>query len=206
MTSNPPRAPEARFDLCINGGSFRFKQAEATLVLSDEGVSYTLDGRSGLRPYARLKRIRLQAVHGGRNSPWEALVQLEFASGRPLNVFSTGPFGADDPVRDKAFIGFVEELHRRLSAEDRTRIEFLRGIPPGSHRVLVGVMIFFFVFGVAGLFILTKTMSRDIPVVAVLGPMAALAGIGIWVASSVNRNKPGRYDPERLPRELYPSA
>jgi hypothetical protein len=205
MAPVPDQAAEAHFDLCIGNGDMRLKLAEATLVLSDEGISYTLDERSGLRPYAQLRSVRLQALPGGKNSPWEAMIELAFERGKPLHVQSSAPWGGDDPKRDTDFIAFVEELHRRIPTDDAKRIKFLRGISEGRHQFMFAVwIIFLLIFGGAGLFILVKTLGGTIPFFEALGPLAGLVAFGIWIYRAVEKNRPGQYQPQQLPRELYP--
>lgn len=196
---------EAHFDLAISDGGVRLKLAEARLTLSDEGISYTLDDRAGLRTYANLRSVRVQALHGGRRSPWEAMVELLFDRGKPLLVHSSSPWGANDPARDLVFIAFVEELHRRIPAADAARIRFLRGIPEGRHNAMLGILIVFLgVFGAAGLWILVKAADGTIPVLEILFPMAALIAFGAWIWQSLEKSRPGIYSPDRLPRDLFP--
>lgn len=197
--------PEAHFDLAVSDGGVRLKLAEARLTLSDEGISYTLDDRAGLRTYTNLRSVRVQALHGGRRSPWEAMVELLFDRGKPLLVHSSSPWGANDPARDLVFIAFVEELHRRIPAADAARIRFLRGIPEGRHNAMLGILIVFLgVFGVAGLWILVKAADGTIPVLEILFPMAALIAFGAWIWQSLEKSRPGVYSPDKLPRDLFP--
>jgi hypothetical protein len=196
---------EAHFDLAISDGGMRLKLAEARLTLSDEGISYTLDDRSGLRAFSNLRSVRIQALHGGKRSPWEAVIELAFDRGKPLFVHSSSPWGANDPGRDPVFIAFVEELHRRIPAGDAARIRFLRGIPQGRHNVMLGILaLFLIVFGGAGLWILVKTADGTIPVLEILFPIAALIGFGAWIWQSIEKGRPGLYSPDRLPRDLFP--
>jgi hypothetical protein len=204
MDPAEPRAP-ADYDLAIGDGSMRLKLAEARLTLSAEGISYALDGREGLRPYSQLRSVRIQAVNGGTNSPWEAMIELVFDRGSPLPVHSSSPWGVDDPNRDPVFIAFVENLHRRIPQQDAARIRFLRGVPEGRHQVLQITLVFFLVvFGGAGSFILLKTAGGSIPITKMLFPMLGLIGFGVWIWHSVEKSKPGTYRPDRLPTDLFP--
>ena len=197
--------PEAHFELAVSDGGMRLKLAEARLTLSDEGIDYTLDERSGLRAFSKLRSVRMQAVHGGKNSPWEAIVELSFASGKPLVVHSASPWGGDDPVRDPVFIAFVEELHSRFPAADAARIRFLRGVSEGRHKVMEAVWIVFLaVFGGAGALILYKTLDGTIPFLEMIFPVGGLIGFGAWIYHSLEKSRPGTYRPDALPRDLFP--
>lgn len=205
MQAAPAPSDEMRYTLCVGDGAARLKLAETQLTLDDAGISYELDGRSGLRPFAKLTSVRLQAVNGGPRSPWEALAELSFSSGRPLFVHSSSPWGVDDPQRDTVFIAFVEELHRRLVASGPAHIAFRRGIPEGRHRFLVAVALFAAViFGGAGLLVLYIGLSGKAGFFEVVGPLIGLGGFGFWIWGSVARSAPGSYDPRHLPRDVFP--
>lgn len=133
------------------------------------------------------------------------MIELVFDRGPPLQVHSGTPLGGNDPERDPVFIAFVEDMHRRIPAQDAARIGFLRGVPEGRHRVLqVALIVFLVVFGGAGGFILLKTAGGTIPVVEMPFPMLALIGFGVWIRHSVETSKPGTYRPDRLPTDLFP--
>lgn len=196
---------EAHFDLAISDGGMRLKLAETRLTLCDEGISYTLDDRTGLRAFSNLRSVRIQALHGGRRSPWEAMIELVFDRGRPLLVHSSSAWGANDPARDLVFIAFVEELHRRIPSADAAHIRFLRGIPEGRHNALLGILILFLAAAVVGgLWFLVKTADGTIPVFEILFPIVALIGFGAWIWQTIEKGRPGLYSPERLPRDLFP--
>ena len=199
------RRPDAEYDLAVSDGGMRLKLAEARLTLSDDGISYTLDERSGPRAFSNLRSVRMQAVHGGKNSPWEATVELSFASGKPLLVHSSSPWGGDDPARDPVFIAFVEELHRRIPPQEATRISFLRGVSDGRYRMMKIVWaVFLIVFGGAGVLILFKTLDGTIPFLEMIVPVAGLIGFGAWIYHSLEKSRPGVYRPDALPRDLFP--
>ncbi len=205
MQAGPAPSNETRYTLCVGDGAARFKLAEAELTLSDEGIAYELDGRSGLRPFTKLAGVRLQALNGGPRSPWETLTELTFTSGRPLFVHSSSPWGADDPQRDSVFISFVQDLHRRLIAGGHGSIAFRRGIPEARHRFLiVVVLIAAVVFGGAGLMVLYVGLSGKAGFFEVAGPLFALGGFGFWIWNSIVRSAPGSYDPRHLPRDIFP--
>lgn len=183
----------------------RLKHDEATLTLNDEGIGHVVDGQSGLRSYTDLRGVRLQAVHGGKNRPWEALLELRFRYGQPLVVYSNAPWGGDDPRRDAAFVAFVEALHRRIPPDAAARIIFRRGVSEGHHRIAtVAWVVFLAVFGGAGLAVLYFMLAGRVPFFPALGSLVGLVAFGFWMNSLVEKNRPGSYSPEHLPRDLYP--
>jgi hypothetical protein len=205
MATAPGAAPEAAYDLCVSNGDFRLKLAEVRLVLSDAGITYSLDGASGLRPWAHLTGVRIQATQGGPRSGWESAIELTFSRGRPLIVHSTGPFGRDERQRDLDYVAFVQELHRRIPEEEAQRIAFRRGIPEGRHRFLSGfVALVLALFGGFLLFVMAKVFDGTIPVTAAFFPVLAWLGILAWMVHAVLRNRPAPYDRRHLPRDLYP--
>lgn len=205
MQPEPAPSNETRYTLCVGDGAARLKLAEAELTLNDEGIAYELDGRSGLRPFANLASARLQAVNGGPRSPWEALAELTFLSGRPLFVHSSSPWGVDDPQRDTVFIAFIEDLHRRLVAGGHSHVAFRRGIPEGRHRFLIAVaLIAAVIFGSAGLMVLYIGLSGRAGFFEIAGPLIGLGGFGFWIWSSVAKSAPGNYDPRHVPRDVFP--
>lgn len=205
MQAEPAPSSETRYNLCVGDGAARLKLAETELTLSDDGIAYELDGRSGLRPFANLTSVRLQAVGGGPRSAWEASAELTFRAGRPLFVHSSGAWGTDDARRDADFIAFIEDLHQRLIAGGHGHVAFRRGIPEGRHRALIVVaLIAAVVFGGAGLMVLYIGLSGKAGFFEVAGPLFALGGFGFWIWNSVVRNAPGTYDPKHLPRDVFP--
>ena len=205
MQAEPAPSNETRYTLCVGDGAARLKLAEAELTLSDDGIAYELDGRSGLRRFADLRSVRLQAVNGGPRSPWEALAEMTFAAGLPLVVHSSGAWGTDAPERDGIFIAFVEDLHRRLVAGGHGHVAFRRGIPEGRHRFLIVVaLIAAVVFGGAGLMVLYIGLSGRAGFFEVIGPLIGVGGFGFWIWGSVVKSAPGSYDPRHLPRDVFP--
>ena len=197
--------PEAHFDLAISDGGMRFKLAEARLTLTGEGIGYELDGVSEPRSYQDLRSVRIQSVQTNKSGPSEARAELAFERGKPLVVHSSSPWGADDPARDPVFIAFVEELHRRIPPADAARIRFLRGASESQHQVLLGAFTLLLVaLCIAGTIILYKALQGKVPFMEALLPLLGLAGLCFWIYRMAERNRPGVYLPDELPRDLFP--
>lgn len=205
MHQVPTPSTETRHRVCVGAGGVRLKHAETELTLSDEGIAYELEGRAGLRRFADLRSVRLQAVNVGPEENWGALAELSFARGLPLTVLSSGPWGTNDPERAGVFAAFVEDLHRRLIAGGHRKIAFRRGLHDGRHRFLLGVAIIgTVIFGGAGLLVLYIWLSGKAGFLQVVGPLAGLGVFGGWIWNSVARTAPGTYDPCCLPGDIYP--
>lgn len=203
MASEP--RPESRYDLCIGDGRHRFAFAEATLTLSDEGISYRLDERSGLRRFDTLRSVRIQAIVAGRNSPWESATELVFERGRPLLVVSSGRFGGDDEARDRSYVAFLQDLHARIPQELRGSISFKRGVSPGRHKVLVAAFVaIVLIFGGAGLFLFHILASGRGSAWEILPALAGVLAFGYWGYQAMEKGRPSPYDPDHLPRDLFP--
>jgi hypothetical protein len=199
MDPMPPARDEARFDLCIGRAGRFAKRTETTLVLTDEGIDYRLDSRSGLRPYAGLKVIQIQIT--SPEPHLAALVQLHFARGWPLVVHSSMPDGGMSPERSRTFVAFLTELHRRLAPQDRARIAFRSGVSRIRHIVLsVGAVM----IAAPVVFLLLLTLLGRVPIAEAIWPLipagllaAGFIKLAIWT-------RPGTYSPDRLPDGLLP--
>ncbi len=190
------------YTLAVIGRGFRLTHPDTRLALSDDGISYEFEGRSGLRSFAQLRSVRVQSVNGGRNRPFETIVELSFERGLPLTVTSAG---ADDQHRDLVFVSFIEDLHRRLTGRDHGHVRFLRGAPESQYRItiLTGFVLLILVGAVSLPFWVVALDARNSAFdifCAVLGLMA----IGWFIWRSRERNRPGTYDPRDPPRDLYP--
>ncbi|WP_192643363.1 hypothetical protein [Bosea sp. OAE506] len=167
--------------------------------MTDEGIDYELDGRSGLRPYAGLKAVRIQLFSPAPNL--SALIQLDFIKGWPLVVHSSTLDGQIAEGRSRAFVDFLADLHRRLSPQDRARIVFRRGFSPIRHLVItIGAV----VIAVPTFGLLLLALVGQVPIGKAIWPgipggllAAGFLQLAFW-------SRPGSYDPERLPDGLWP--
>lgn len=199
MEPVPPGRDEARFDLCIGRAGRFAKRTESTLVLTDDGIDYQLEGRAGLRAYAGLKLIQIQMT--SPEPHLAALVQLHFDRGWPLVVHSSTLDGGMSPRQSRTFVAFLVELHRRLGPQDRARIAFRSGVSRARHIVLsVGALI----IAAPCVFVLILTLTGRVPIAESIWPLipggllaAGFIKLAIWT-------RPGTYSPDRLPDGLQP--
>ncbi|MCV9963303.1 hypothetical protein OIU34_15445 [Pararhizobium sp. BT-229] len=193
---NSVSRPENRYEFAIKGNGPFFLLTDTELTLSDEGVSYRLKGRSGLRPFSGLKGIRLQLL--SPRPSWMAVVELQFMRGEPLFVYSKVQTG-QVRERNQAFAAFVRDLHQRLSADDRRRIAFRRGISPARHWLVIGCTA---IFAALLLFLIGALLGGMVSLTEVLFP---IIGCSVFVAGFCNlimTTRPGTYEPDSLPDDL----
>jgi hypothetical protein len=200
MDPQPDPPDETRYRLCVRTTNFPWKRTEVELGLSDAGIDYALDGRSGLRPYSGLTGIRLQLLSP---RPWIGLVELRFAKGLPLFVDSQAPDRAVGPERDRAYTDFVTELHRRLAPDDRRRIAFRRGISPMRHKIVIAGTA---VMAAPLLVVLLLVLAGRAPIGDALWPLVGGGVLVAGFAGLARTTRPGSYDPERLPADLVPGS
>ena len=187
--------PETRYEFAIKGDGPTFFLTDSELILSDEGVSYSLKGRSGLRAFSALKGVRLQLLAA---RPRMAVIELQFMRGPSLFVYSKVQAG-QVRERNRAFAAFVRDLHQRLSADDKRRIAFRRGITPLRHRIVIGSTA---IFAALLIFLLGGMVSGQFSLGEIVAPAA---GCGVFIAGFyglIATTRPGTYDPDHLPGDL----
>jgi len=205
MSAAPVSSAPLVYDLCVRGDGLRLKHAEVAVTVSDEGIAYEFDGHRGLRPFADLESVRIQALHGGKNAPWESMMELTFRRGLPLSIYSTSPWGGNDPARDAGYVAFAEDLHRRIPDTQRGRIRLLRGVSEGRYHTMIGAFVLYaLVFGGTALFALWAGVSQRASALEVLGALGGVVMFGAWIVQTIRKGKPGPYDPARLPRDVFP--
>ncbi len=205
MASLPAPSAPLSYALCVRAGGLQLKHSEVTVTVSDEGISYELDQHHGLRPFEELDMVRIQAIHGGKNNPWESMMELSFRGGASLSIYSSSPWGLNDPDRDVSYVAFAEDLHGRIAEAQRARIRFMRGTSPTRYRAMIGVAVALFVlFGGGGLFILAVAASRGNLTFGLIGTLIGIVGLFGWCVQAIRKAKPGLYDPSRLPRDIFP--
>jgi hypothetical protein len=196
MTENGgTRRPDARYEFAIKGNGPIFFLTDSELVLSDEGVSYALKGRSGLRGFSALIGVRLQLL---ATSPWMGVAELQFMRGPSLFVYSKVQTGAVRE-RNQAFAAFVRDLHQRLSADDKKRIAFRRGISPVRHRILIGGTA---IFAAPLVFLLGAAVVGRVSLEDVIFPLVGCAIFSAGFFGQIAMTRPGTYDPDNIPSDL----
>lgn len=144
-------------------------------------------------------RIRLATGTDGDSDLIGSCI-IHFKKGRMLTVMGGNNWGVCDPEKAELYRQFVHDLHRRLSAEDSSRIEFLAGQTEASRgfsqaALIVGAL-FFLVLPV-GLFVVTGEPEC---LFILLGGFAFVSPF----FRQFQTNTPRHYSPRNIPAELLP--
>ena len=144
-------------------------------------------------------RIRLVTVSGGEDGLIGSCI-IHFKKGGMLTVMGGNNWGVCDPEKADLYRQFVDDLHRRLSAKDGSRIEFIAGQTEASRgfsQAAIIVMALFFLVLPVGLFALTGE------------PECLFIMLGGFAFASpffrlFKANTPRNYSPRNIPPELLP--
>jgi hypothetical protein len=165
--------------------------------LTEQGLTVQTGFRSGTWHYADITQIRLtyrpvsMLAHRFR-------ADIRHKDGRKVTVISATWTGIVtlSPQND-SYRAFIEELHRRMIGRE---VVCLAGL--GIAVFAMGLALFAAVMiALTGLFIRALTAGDFIAALFMLG----FAGWFGWHTGGwLMRNRPGRYDPANVPRQLLP--
>ena len=198
---NGPSQPR-EYTLCYREDEVRvFRRMDDRPILLDEnGLQWSRPNSPKQRAtFQDIVRIRLVVGSGGEDGSIGSCV-IHFRKGRILTVMGGNNWGVFDPEKAEIYRRFVHDLHRRLRAEDSSRIEFLAGQTEGSRGFALAAIIIaalFFVVLPLGLFVATGEPECLFIV---------LAGFGFAfpLFRQFKANTPRNYSPGNIPAELLP--
>jgi hypothetical protein len=167
--------------------------------LSDDGIDWDAGVRSGHIPYRNIRRLRLSYRPTSMQS--HRFVTEVWAEGAAkLEIISTSCKSMFEQERlDQSYSDFVRALHHRIS-DAPTSTRFEQGSSPFVY--WPGLLVFACVaLGLAGLII--RALQNGSLSGAVL--VVAFLAMFIWYGGNfLRRNRPGKYRPDVLPKELIP--
>jgi hypothetical protein len=167
--------------------------------LTGQGMSYHTGFRSGVWGYGDIGRIRLtyRPVSMLRH---RFRADVRHKDGRTLKIFSATFAGilALTPQND-SYRAFIAELHRRVAAAGGSA-EYVAGLHPIAFWMAVAV---FSALGFAMASLLVRALSAG-DFAAALFFLGFAAWSGWYVGGWLTRNKPQRYEAQRIPPQLLP--
>jgi hypothetical protein len=171
------------------------------LSLEPDALAWRTGGHQGRIPYDRITRVRLSFRPVTMQSR-RFVTEIWWAGGPRLVIASTSWRSlVEQEAQDRPYGAFVRALHRRLAAAGTTAA-FETGSPAALY--WPGLAMF------AGVAVALAALTvRALQIEAYAG--AALVGgflaLFLWQSGMYfRRNRPGRYHPDAVPKELVPDG
>ena len=186
--------PTYSFKPSLIGGSCEF-------TLKSDGLHWQIGARSGRVRYERIRAVRLSFRPVTMQSR-RFVTEIWSTDNPKIQIISVSWRSVVEQARqDEAYSAFVTELHRRL-AESGSVAQFTTGLPAVSY--WFGVVIFVAVlFSMAAMIVKTLKLGQW-SVSAII--VAIFAVFALQIGNYFRRNKPSRYRPDAIPREVLPKA
>jgi len=168
--------------------------------LSEDGIDWAVGAVSGHVPYRNIRRLRM-SYRPNSMQTYRFLTEL-WGEGAPrLRIASSSWKSLVEQERlDRAYSAFVRELHRRVSKAAPSAC-FEKGHSPFLY--WPSVVVFTAVaLGLAAL------LARALQAQTYAGAAFIAAFFAFYLWHSMNflrRNRPGRYEPDALPRDVMPA-
>jgi hypothetical protein len=191
----PPGNPRT-YDVCfsINGGRF-LRKLDQGITLGDDGLAWTVDGRTTEMPLGNIVAIHLWSA--GKSTIVDQCA-ITFGDGSVLGVVNSDPGGFADQDRVAIYRDFVRDLHERLAGGSGVGIHFTAGVPPWRYRATLAATIVLAALG-GGFGLLMLVGFGDLKGLAIL----VLGGYACWWhGRKTLANAPRDYTPDHLPEAL----
>jgi hypothetical protein len=186
-----PRTCKVCFSL--NGGHF-FRKLDQGVTLGDDGIAWTMDGRTTEMPLGNIAAVHLWSA--GRTTIVDQCA-ITFADDSVLCVVNSDPGGFADRERVPIYRDFVRDLHDRLAAGPYSGIRFTAGVRRWRYWATLAATIVLAVLcggGLVALVTLDDVKGLAIPI---------LGGYACWRHGRTTlANAPRDYAPDQLPEEL----
>jgi hypothetical protein len=199
--TNDPNQPR-EYTLCYREGDVGvfWRMDDRPILLHENGLQWpTPNSPTQRATFEDIVRIRLVAGSGGEDGSIGSCI-IHFKKGGMLTVMGGNNWGLCDPEKAELYRQFVHDLHRRLSAEDSSRIEFLAGQTETSRGLSQAALIvsgLFFLVLPVGLFVVTGEPEC---LFIMLGGFAFVSPF----FRQFKANTPRNYSPRNIPAELLP--
>ena len=193
MTSATAAIPDYEY-------SFRLSlfSKQASYRLTEKSLVWSEGAARGELAFSDIRRIRIYESPGARRAPRFRRCVITPKDGRARVLSSNDLNGAIFESRMKTYLPFVDELLRRLLAQN-PNVEYICGLAMAAWAVFAAIFVvlaitWLLVFVALGAALFEGEQIGLILVLLVaLGGVAAITLIPTW--RSVSRNRPRRFDP-----------
>jgi hypothetical protein len=186
--------PTYEFKASLVGAMCQFK-------LMPEGLHWQVGRRTGNARYDRLRAVRLSYRPVTMQS-YRFVTEIWPADQPKIQIVSVSWRSMVSQQRlDAAYTGFIIELHRRIAAAG-ARTQFSTGLPVVTY--WVGVVVF------SGVMLATAVLALRAVQIAQWSASAVIviffAVFAYQLGQYFYRNRPQRYQPDRIPAHVLPKV
>lgn len=184
-----PQKTHYAYKASLAGTAHRFE-------LRDDGLVWSMFGRSGVWPYDKIAAIVL-SYRPNAMQPGRFRTDIQNADGKWLKIYSTSwQTSALMQRQDRAYRAFIDELHRRLPAATKLTGGVSRAAYAAGLSIVALVLVALAALAIRGL------------VVGQFAGVLFMVGFGAlftWkVGGFFRRNRPLTYTADQLPENLLP--
>jgi hypothetical protein len=170
-------------------------------TLKSDGLHWQMGGSAGRVRYERIRAVRLSFRPVTMQSR-RFITEIWSTDNPKIQIVSVSWRSMVEQARqDGAYSAFVTELHQRL-ATSGSKAQFTTGLPVVSY--WFGVVTFAAVsISMAAMIVRTLKLEQW-SASAIIG--AIFAVFALQIGNYFRRNRPSRYRPDAIPREVLPKA
>jgi hypothetical protein len=170
-------------------------------TLKPDGLHWQMGARGGRIRYERIRAVRLSYRPVTMQSR-RFVTEIWSTDNPKIQIISVSWRSVVEQARqDGAYSAFVTELHRRLAASG-SAAQFTTGLPVVSY--WFGVVIFVAVLISMAVMIVRTLKLGQWSTSAIIA--AIFAVFALQLGNYFRRNRPSRYRPDVIPREVLPKA
>jgi hypothetical protein len=187
------------------GPTYAFKPSVVggwcTFTLKPDGLHWQIGARGGRVRYERIRAVRLSFRPVTMQSR-RFVTEIWSTDNPKIQIVSVSWRSVVEQVRqDGPYSDFVTELHRRLAACG-SAAQFTTGLPAISY--WLGVVTFVAVLVAMAVVMLRTARLEQWSASAIVA--AIFAVFALQIGNYFRRNKPSRYRPDAIPREVLPKG
>lgn len=200
-----PDSMEWQTDEDDAGPTYAFKPSVVggwcTFTLKPDGLHWQIGARGGRARYERIRAVRLSFRPVTMQSR-RFVTEIWSTDNPKIQIVSVSWRSVVEQVRqDGPYSAFITELHRRLAA-CQSPAQFTTGLPAISY--WIGVITFVAVLVAMAVVMFRTARLEQWSASAIVA--AIFVVFALQIGNYFRRNKPQRYRPDAIPREVLPKG